>query len=84
MELVSLNSAAATTLGTVVKKMEMFDENGAAVKDPTVTLTCYRTKPVPGQGGFASRSATLTNQFGTQTVTVAKPRTLCVPSEVTP
>ena len=60
------------------------DKNGEGVKDPTVAFTCYRTKPVPGQAGFASRSATVTNQFGTATVTVMKPRTLCVPSEVTP
>jgi hypothetical protein len=60
------------------------DKNGEGIRDPTAALTCYRTKAVRGQGLFAARNATVTNQFGTQNVTVRRPRTLCVPSEVTP
>ena len=57
-------------------------EFDAPWKDPTVALTCYRLKSVPGQPRFAPRDAAITNQFGNATVTATKARTLCVPSSI--
>jgi hypothetical protein len=55
------------------------DKNGEGIKDPTVSLACYRMK---SPGLFGARSVAVTNQFGTESVRVVKPRTLCVPSSV--
>ncbi len=55
------------------------DKNGEGINDPTAHLACYRIK-----GELGKRDVLLENQFGAQTVTVAKPETLCVPSFKTP
>jgi acyl-homoserine lactone acylase PvdQ len=72
------------TKNTILTKPESVctpaDKNGEGIKDPTVSLTCYRIKSVPGQARFTARDAAITNQLGNQTVTAKKARTLCVPS----
>ena len=74
------------TKNTVITKPESVctpaDKNGEGMTDPTVALTCYRIKSVPGQTRFAPRDAAITNQFGNITVTATKARTLCVPSSL--
>ena len=59
------------------------DKDGGGVKDPTTHLECYRIKQLGGQPKFAPRAATTTNQFGTESLSVRAPRTLCVPSTKT-
>jgi hypothetical protein len=55
------------------------DKNGEGIKDPTVSLACYRMRK---PGAFGARSVAVTNQFGSENVQVLKPRTLCVPSSI--
>ncbi len=54
------------------------DKNGEGIKDATVALACYRIKT----GRSGSHSAAVTNQFGNESVTATKARTLCVPSSL--
>ena len=58
------------------------DKNGEGMKNPTVALACYRIKDMPGQPRFGRRNASITNQFGNETLTAVKARTLCVPSSL--
>ncbi|TMA36420.1 MAG: hypothetical protein E6J79_13250 [Deltaproteobacteria bacterium] len=59
------------------------NEDGGGIKDPTTHLQCYRIRQVGGQTRFAPRSATTTNLFGSGSLAVRAPRTLCVPSTKT-
>jgi acyl-homoserine lactone acylase PvdQ len=58
------------------------DKNGEGIKNSTVALACYRMKVVAGQPRFAPHGVTVTNQFGNETLTAVKARTLCVPSSL--
>lgn len=56
---------------------------GAPVSIPEVHMVCYRirdSKSTPGQPKFVQRDVTTSNPFGTETLTVVKPTTLCLPS----
>ena len=59
------------------------NKDGGGIKDPTTHLQCYRIRQVGGQFRFAPRNATTTNQFGSGSLGVRAPRTLCVPSTKT-
>ena len=59
------------------------DKESEGIRVPEAHLECYKikdTKTVPKQVKFAQRTVQTTNQFGTETLTVVKPITLCVPS----
>jgi len=58
------------------------DANG--LLDPTTHLTCYNINQAAGQPRFKSREVVVYNAFGTQTLTVEKPKFECVPSEIPP
>jgi hypothetical protein len=51
-------------------------KNGAAVKDPKTHLVCYEEEG----GKAADKLVSVTNQFGTEKLTVGGPTMLCVPS----
>ncbi len=51
-------------------------KNGAAAKDSKTHLVCYQADG----GKSADKTVTITNQFGTETVKVAAPSMVCVPS----
>jgi len=52
-------------------------KNGQALVSPRAHLVCYPIKLTPQ---FQARKVLVKNQFGSQTMTVARPETLCVPS----
>ncbi len=56
------------------------NKNEEGVRRPSARLVCYQTKDVKGQSGFAKRTAAVRNQFGTLTLEVKKPKTLCLPA----
>jgi hypothetical protein len=54
---------------------------GADLENPSNHLTCYRVKPVPGQGRHQRVHGILTkDQFGDLRLDSLKERELCVPS----
>jgi hypothetical protein len=52
-------------------------KNGQALVNPRAHLVCYPIKRTPQ---FQARKVLVKNQFGSQTMTVVRPETLCVPS----
>jgi hypothetical protein len=56
------------------------DKNGGGIIDPTAHLKCYDIKDVSGQTPFDGRDVIVVDQFGTEELTLGKPRTLCVPA----
>ncbi len=71
-ETVSVRKPA--TLCNPVKK------NQEGIWNPRGHLTCY---PIAADAGFVARAVLVRNQFGTATLTVRGPETLCVPSSKT-
>jgi S-formylglutathione hydrolase FrmB len=57
------------------------DKNGEGITDPDTQLVCYKVVP---RRPSSKRSVAERNQFGDQLLTVAGPRTLCVPSAKDP
>jgi hypothetical protein len=57
------------------------DGSFVAGADPTAHLTCYATKDQKGTPRFKHVNVEVTNDFGTQQLTLSKPFRLCVPSE---
>ena len=51
-------------------------KNGAVVKDPKTHLVCYQEDGAKS----ADKTVSVTNQFGTEKLTVGGPTMLCVPS----
>jgi cysteine-rich repeat protein len=56
------------------------NKNGEGVRDVTIPLECFKLRRSAAGGKSARQEVTVRNQFGTERVTVLKPRTLCVPS----
>ena len=54
------------------------NKNGEGIGDPTAHLTCFKITP---QGPRLKRDVQMSNQFGEQSLSVLKRKTLCVPSE---
>jgi uncharacterized delta-60 repeat protein len=52
-------------------------KNGSGIQNPAAHLVCYE---LDGVDPFASRRASLRDQFGVQTFSVVRPTKLCVPS----
>ena len=73
---------ATVTLGKPQPFCAPTSRNSRAIADPTANLRCYKIQP-PKQPKFAGRSVVVENDFGTQTLIVAKPQLLCLPSERT-
>ncbi len=79
---VALQDQFGTAAATVKRPRSICNpvsKNSTSPTDPTAHLTCYATKdtgPKPPKV-----QARITNQFGTQDITVGKPLQLCVPSE---
>ncbi len=61
-------------------------EDGGAITRPTAHLECYaiRDATKPRQSRFTKRDVTATDSFGSETLTVTRPTTMCVPSLTTP
>ena len=55
-------------------------QDGAGITTPLAHLECYRISDVKGQPKFTARNVPVQNAFGSETLTVQKPDTLCVPS----
>src|SRR6185295_5998813 len=53
------------------------DAGGEGIADPTAHLECYRLRESAGP----ARTVTASDLFGTSTLTLARARNLCVPSE---
>ncbi len=62
------------------------DKGGEGVLDPQANLLCYDERTAPGLPVFHGTSgpAFVANPFGSNTLTVNRPRELCVPSSVNP
>ena len=79
---VDLDDQFITRLDVRVIKPRHFcnpvDKNGEGISDPTAHLQCYRIKEprLPSKPNVI-----VTNQFGTQRLTVSRAKELCVPSE---
>ena len=58
----------------------MLPSNGEGIKDSATYLTCYQIEDVRGQPRFEKRDVVVRNQFGDETLAVAKAKVLCVPS----
>jgi hypothetical protein len=56
-------------------------KNGSGIRNPAGHLVCYE---LGGVDPFASRRASLRDQFGVQTFDVVRPTKLCVPSRKRP
>ena len=54
------------------------DKNGEGIADPATHLACYRLRDAAGHLGAPRVS--LTDQFGTEALTLTSARTLCLPS----
>jgi hypothetical protein len=55
--------------------------DGDVVADSSAHLACYRVKPLAGEPRFTRQTSTFEDPFGARTLTLVKPRTLCVPAE---
>ncbi len=75
---------AFETKATVVGKPQSVclpvDKNGEGILDPSAHLTCYKVKDASGQPRFARTAGVITNQFGTQSMSLVKGKVLCVSS----
>ncbi len=71
--------AEDTKVRRLVSLCNPVDKNGEGINDPTAHLACYKI-----DGELGKQEVFVENQFGAQTVTLAKPETLCVPSSKTP
>jgi hypothetical protein len=62
-------------------------QDGGAVTRPTAHLQCYAIRDAttrPLQSRFTKRDVPITDDFGSETLTVTRPTTMCVPSLTTP
>jgi hypothetical protein len=79
-ETVNLEDQFGKELGVQVGTPAFFcnpvNKNGEGILNPEVHLTCYEIKSDDGR----KRDVVVENQFGDQTLTVDKPKLLCVPS----
>jgi hypothetical protein len=57
------------------------DKNGEGINDPTEHQMCYQIRDTAVGPRFRRREVIVENQFGTQTLVVMRPETLCVPAE---
>jgi cysteine-rich repeat protein len=55
------------------------EKNGEGVHAPASALHCYATRAGTGRGRFTRRQVTTTTQFGSETLTLRRPATLCMP-----
>ena len=55
-------------------------KGGVAQQPPLDHFQCYRVKKSKGAPRFVKKTASITNQFETATVTLVKPRLLCAPA----
>jgi EGF domain-containing protein len=58
------------------------NKNGEGIPNPSNHLVCYNLKDV--KPAFTARDAQTSNQFGSETLSVMKDGTLCVPSTIAP
>jgi YVTN family beta-propeller protein len=80
---VTLTDEFETKNTTVVKPVSIcnpVDEDGAGITTPLAHLECYKISDVKGQSKFTARNVSAQNAFGSETLTVQKADTLCVPS----
>ena len=60
------------------------EKNGVRLHDGQTHLTCYAIQDLSRKEKPGGRVAVVKNQFGTETLTVLEPQTLCVPSTKKP
>ena len=79
VDLADVFAGGAATIGTPQLLCAPSAKDGATVGDPTANLRCYKLKPAQK---LAKRTVIVANEFGAETVIVAKPQLLCVPTEI--
>lgn len=84
---VSLNDQFEKERARVLKPVALcapVSKNGQKTRDPLTHLACYAIQDVSRSPKSQGRVALVGNQFGTETLTILEPQTLCVPSRKLP
>jgi hypothetical protein len=76
VELVDQFLGTTTKVQKPLRFCNPVDKNGEGIEDPTAHLMCYKIK----EPRFIVRDVEVTNQFGTQRLTVNRPDSLCLPA----